>query len=188
MSNYRPISILTSSSNIFEKVMHSRILNHKIIYNILNKAQYGFRINLKTDNATYKLTTEILNALNNKSLVGGIFCDLQKAFDCVNHKILLSKLKFYGINNKDLKLYKSYLENRYQRISIYKEDDLDNTISKWARVKHGIKQGSVLGPLLFLLYVMIYPRTLKIFQYLFYMLITLVFYCLILILVILPII
>ena len=137
ISNYRPISIQTSFSKIFEKVMHSRILNHINKYNILNEAQYGFRTNLKTDNTTYKLTTKSLNALNNKSFVGGIFCDLQKAFHCVNHKILLSKLNFYGINGTDLKLYKSYLENRYQRIYLYNEDDLDNTISKWARVKHG---------------------------------------------------
>ena len=72
------------------------------------------------DNATYKLTTEILNAMNNKLLVGGIFCDLEKAFDCVNHHILLSKLKYYGINGKAFQLYQSYLNNRYCRMAIYK--------------------------------------------------------------------
>jgi hypothetical protein len=64
--------------------------------------------------ATYKLTQEILTALNNKSKVGGIFCDLHKAFDCVNHNILLSKLEFYGIFGKFNTLIKSYLLNRYQ--------------------------------------------------------------------------
>jgi len=88
-----------------------RILKHLTKYNILSTEQYGFRLGLGSDNATYKLTTEILNAMNNKLLVDGIFCDLEKAFYCVNHDILLSTLKFYGISEKDLTLYQSYLDN-----------------------------------------------------------------------------
>jgi len=85
MSNYRPLSLLTSFSKIFEMVMQTRILKHLTKYNILHNEQYGFRIGLKTDNAIYELTVEILNAMNNKQIVGGIFCDLEKAFDCVDH-------------------------------------------------------------------------------------------------------
>ena len=91
--------------------MQRRILKHLTKYNILSTEQYGFRLGLRTDNATCKLTIEILNAMNNKLLVGGIFCDLEKAFDCVTHDILLSKLKFYGISDKDFRLYQSYLDN-----------------------------------------------------------------------------
>jgi hypothetical protein len=85
VSSYRPISLLTSFSKIFEEVMHFRILNHLTEHNILSTEQYGLQTNLKTNNATYKLTTEILNAMNNKLTVGSILCDLGKAFDCINH-------------------------------------------------------------------------------------------------------
>ena len=99
--------------------MQRKILKHLTNYNILSTEQYGFRLGLRTDNATYKLTTGILNAMNNKLLVVWIFCDLEKAFDCVNYDILLYKLKCYGIRDKALQLYQSYLGNRYCRRAIY---------------------------------------------------------------------
>ena len=85
-------------------------------------------------------------------LVGGIFCDLEKAFDCVDHDIQLSKLKFYGISDKDFQLYKSYLDNRYCRTAIYNDSEKNKKVSNWAKVRHEVPQGSVLGPPLFLLY------------------------------------
>jgi len=94
--------------------------------NILSTEQYGFRIGLKRDNAIYKISTEMLKAMNNKLQVGGIFCDMEKAFDCVDHDILLRKLKFYGISCKDLALYHSYLDNRHCRTAIY--DDNSNKV------------------------------------------------------------
>jgi hypothetical protein len=85
-------------------------------------------------------------------MVGGIFCDLTKAFDCVNHSVLLSKLKFYGITGRAYNLLSLYLCDRYQRVSI-KNTDLGNCFSDWKKVKLGVPQGSILGMLLFLLYI-----------------------------------
>ena len=100
LTNYRPISLLTSFSKIFEKVIYKRLDNHMISNNILAKEQYGFRSNTSTEKAIYQLTNNILKALDNKYLVGGIFCDLTKAFDCVDHGILLGNLEYYGIKGQ----------------------------------------------------------------------------------------
>ena len=138
IAKYRPVSLLTSFSKIFETLMQRRIIKHLTRYNILRNEQYGFRSGLRTDNATYKLTTKILNAMNNKLLVRGIFCDLEKASDCVNHEILLSKLKFYGIDNKGFRLYQFYLNNKYCRTAISSDSKNGNKVSHWAKVRHGV--------------------------------------------------
>jgi len=118
MSNFRPVSILTSFSKILENIIYTRIYAHVVLNEILANEQYGFRSGLSTDNASYTLIHEILSALNNKHTVGGIFCDLGKAFDCVNHRILLAKLEHYGIRGSLGTLIKSYLMGRFQRVAI----------------------------------------------------------------------
>ena len=87
--------------------------------------------------------------MNNRLLVGGIFCDLEKAFDCVNHDILLSKMNFYGISDQDHTLYQSCLDNRYCRTAMHNDSENSNKVSDWAKVRHGVPQGSVLGSLSF---------------------------------------
>jgi hypothetical protein len=151
-SNYRPISLLTSFSKIFEKIIYKRLYQHICVINILTNEQFGFRPQSSTTKASFTLIKEILEAFNNKKIVGGVFCDLKKAFDSVNHNLLLSKLQFYGVRGTYYDLIKSYLTDRYQRVSLFNTVSDHTTFSRWDIIKHGVPHGSILGPLLFLLH------------------------------------
>jgi hypothetical protein len=108
MSNYRPISLLTTFSAILEKVMYSSLRHYLHTNNILVPEQLCFRKGISTENAAFKLTDSVLKFLNQKMHVNGIFCDLAKAFNCVNHEILLSKLQYFCIQGAMASLFRSY--------------------------------------------------------------------------------
>jgi hypothetical protein len=114
--NYRPVSLLTSFSKVLGKVMYNRVLRHLNNNNILVEEHCRFRKNLTTEEATYELINELLSAVIDRLIVGGVFCDLAKTFDCVNQDILLFKLNFYGITGTANEWIISYLSDRYQRV------------------------------------------------------------------------
>ena len=114
VSNYRPISLLPAFSKVLERVLCVRMYQHLANNSILVDEQFGFRPKSSTMAAAFNLINEVLDALNSKKIVGSIFCDLRKAFDSVDHDILLSKLEFCGVRGKFYELIKSYLTNRYQ--------------------------------------------------------------------------
>ena len=147
ISNYRPISLLSNLNKIFEKIIYKRMYSFLDKYNILFDYQFGFRSNHSTNHALISITEKIRASLDEDKVACGIFIDLQKAFDTVNHDILLKKLEHYGFRGIINKWLRSYLTDRFQQVSI------NGITSNSLKMKHGVPQGSVLGPLLFLIYI-----------------------------------
>ena len=147
VSNYRPISILPSFSKILERIVYNRLYEFFDQHKSLNPEQYGFRRSYSTDLALLKFYDRVSSALAAREHVVGVFMDLSKAFDTLDHTILLSKLAHYGVLGIALQWFSSYLTMRRQ----FTHYNLVN--SDVLYLKCGVPQGSILGPLLFLIYI-----------------------------------
>ena len=144
-SSYRPISILSQFNRIFEKLLRDRL--YKFIENKLYEKQFGFRPKHATEHPILDLKEHILKNCSKRLISCILFLDLKKAFDSVSHEILLKKLNYYGIRGVALDLFESYLMNRNQRTRV------DDEMSIFDLIEWGVPQGSVLGPLLFLIFI-----------------------------------
>ena len=145
--NYRPISLVCTISKILEKMVHTNLINHLEINDLLYKHQYGFLKGRSTEQNLLHVVNFISNALNSGNFCIGIFLDLKKAFDVCSHSILLKKLKKLGVDGIALDWFTSYLSNRKQRV------DINGHLSNEKFINISVLQGSILGPTLFLCYI-----------------------------------
>ncbi len=145
LDNYRPISVLPVISKIIEKIIHRQLIIFLDKNHLLTKFQFGFRPKLSTEYAATILLDSIRNNVDKGKLVGAIFVDLSKAFDTVSHAMLLDKLPLYGVQGKELEWFKDYLFYRKAKVSC------NSCFSKEHVLLTGVPQGSILGPLLFLI-------------------------------------
>ena len=151
-TNYRPISLLTTLSKILEKVMYKRTYNFLTETNQIYSGQYGFRNKHSTENAISELLGRVIKGLEHHKHTISVFLDLSKAFDTLNHRILLDKLERYGIRGIALEWFNSYLLNRKMRSKCTPDSSRGTEYSEYYDINYGTPQGSCLGPLLFLVF------------------------------------
>lgn len=157
MNCYRPISLIPVISKVFEKYIYNQLYNYLEKFNILSEDQKGFRKNKTINMAIFDFLRNVMINVDKRTPVCSIYCDMTQAFDYVDHDILLRKLEAYGIRGNILSLIESYLKNRRQYTEISKiniqtkKEEIYS--SKQQEIKYGVPQGSVLGPLLFIIYI-----------------------------------
>ena len=139
--NFRPVSVLPLLSKVFERVIYNQL--GKYMDKFLSKLLCGFRKAHSTQHALFKLLPRWQKELDNSGLVGTILMDLSKAYDCLRHDLIIAKFEAYGLNKSSLSLLLDYLTSRKQRVKI------GSSYSVWNEIKRGVPQGSILGPLLF---------------------------------------
>ena len=162
LKKYRPISILPVVSKIIENVMHNQMMDYFTSNKLFSYQQYGFRPNRSTELAALELMDRNIDIMNQNFSPVNVYADLSKAFDCLDHAILLSKLKCYGLNDNAIKLLKKYLSDRDQYVQ------LGNFKSQYHNISCGIPQGSVMGPLLFNIVINDLPSATKKFDFIMY--------------------
>lgn len=145
-SDLRIVSILPAMSKVFERILHNQIYEYTILNNILSDSQCGFRKGFCTATALAAVTDEILHALDNGLVSVLVLLDFSKAFDTINHKLICTKLKYYGFLPPAISLLTSYLSDRSQKVVV------NNVSSLNLSIMSGVPQGSILGPLLFIIY------------------------------------
>ena len=146
LTNYRPISVLSILAKVFESLVHRQIYSYFSTNNLLSSAQSGFRSGHSTQDLLIKVPEDWKIALDCDKIVGITFIDLRKAFDAIDHSLLVAKLRAYGFDDVSIRWFRNYLSIHRQRVV------LDNVYSDWATVHRGVPQGSVLGPLMFIIY------------------------------------
>ena len=147
INNYRPISVLPTFSKLIEKIVYHRLSFYLDSFDVIGDNQYGFREGRSTTAAVLSLTDYILRAFDDGKFVVGVFLDLTKAFETVNHNILLKKLEYIGVRGVALRWFQSYLTDRKQYVMF------NGSKSDSKQLFYSVPQGSILGPLLFNLYI-----------------------------------
>ena len=161
-NNYRPISLLPVISKVIETIIYTQPSLYFESNKLFSDSQYGFRPNHSTEQATLELTDIIISAMDNNEVPIGILLDLSKAFDTIDHAILLSKLEHYGVDGIPLQLVKNYLTNRKQYVK------LNEVNSNLLPINNGLPHGFILGPLLFIIYINDFARASSIFDFICY--------------------
>lgn len=162
-TSYRPISLISSFSKILERVILNRLLEHLTQHHLLTPRQHGFLKDRSTSTAIAQLTETVIGKLEKGHIATSILLDFSKAFDCLDHKIIINKLQSLGVSGRELDWFKSYLSNRTQRVEL--THTVNNTVQKVKSeqlpVTRGVPQGSVLGPVLYILLTNDFPRYLQ---------------------------
>jgi len=160
-SSYRPVSLLPIFSKIYERVVYRQLMDFLELNHILDQDQHGFQRGKSTVTALTNFVSSIIDSVDKGEKTVGIFMDLSRAFDSVSHPVLIDTLNSIGLNQGALNWFKSYLNNRQQFVEIRhcsKGGKLTNFSSTLQKIKYGVPQGSILGPLLFLCYLKGLPQ------------------------------